>query len=187
MKVIMPHEDENKTTFESIGQSPHTWLSSASQLKRAADLVAAELRNILSVYPYGRASYHDLVLFNSYMLLAGLSIENLTKGILIGRHPEAINSDKFDLKAMVSGQGGHDLVGLATQVDIPYNASERSLLTRLTKFVVWAGKYPIHTKAKESVSPSFATSDFDGIDNACLLDLLAYFQKENPEPTVGFV
>jgi hypothetical protein len=181
----MTYEHEHKTIFELMGQSPHKWLSSASQLKRAADLVAAELRKILSVYPGGQASYHDLVLFNSYMLLAGLSIENLTKGILIGRHPEAINSDRFDLKAMVSSQGGHDLVHLAKSVNIPYDATELSLLTRLAKFVVWAGRYPIHLKAKESVSPSFATSDLDGIDK--LFDrLVSLLEKKNPDPTVHF-
>jgi hypothetical protein len=118
------YEAENKSAFESIGQSPHTWFSSARQLKRAADLVAVELRKILSVYPYRRASYHDLTLFNSYMLLAGLSGENLTKGILIGRHPETINSEKFDLRAMGSSQGGHDLVHLAKKVNIHYSASD---------------------------------------------------------------
>jgi hypothetical protein len=56
--------DDAKSTFELIGQSPHVWLSSATQLKRAADLVREELKKILSVYPRGRARYEDLVLFN---------------------------------------------------------------------------------------------------------------------------
>ena len=175
----------DKSRFEAIGQSPHMWLSSATQLKKAADLVAVELRKILSVYPYGRANYQDLVLFNSYMLLAGLSIENLTKGILIGRHPEAINADKFDLKLIVNGQGGHDLVYLANQVNIPYTATELNLMSRLAKFVIWAGKYPIHLKAKESDSPSFLTIDFDDIDKL-FARLAGILETENPEPTVYF-
>jgi hypothetical protein len=37
-------EDDTKSTFEILGQSPHVWLSSATQLKRAADLVREELK-----------------------------------------------------------------------------------------------------------------------------------------------
>src|SRR5690348_16349240 len=100
---------DTKSTFELIGQSPHAWLSSATQLKRAADLVREELKRILSVYPYGRAAYEDLVLYNSYMLLAGLALENLTKGILIGRNPSVVGPDRLDLKLLANSKGGHDL------------------------------------------------------------------------------
>jgi hypothetical protein len=50
---------------------------------------------------------------------------------------------------------------------------------------VWAGKYPIPLKAKESLSPSFTPSDFDDIDNL-FARLVNVLETENPEPTVHF-
>src|SRR5215211_6633807 len=156
--------EDAKSSFESIGQSPHVWLSSATQLKRAADLVREELKKILSVYPRGRVHYEDLVLFNSYMLLAGLALENLTKGILIGRNPNIVSPLNLNLKLLGNSKGGHDLSKLAQQAATNLSQIEMDLIDRLVAFVVWAGKYPIHLRANETNHPSFKTTDPELID-----------------------
>jgi hypothetical protein len=177
--------DDAKTTFELIGQSPHVWLSSATQLKRAADLVREELKKILSVYPRGRARYEDLVLFNSYMLLAGLALENLTKGILIGRNPNIVSRVNLDLKLLGNSKGGHDLSKLAQQAATNLSPIEIDLIDRLVAFVVWAGKYPIHLRANETNHPTFKTTDPELIDK--VFEKFATILKDaNPNPTVGF-
>jgi hypothetical protein len=79
----MSNPNDTKNSFELIGGEPHAWLIEARQLKRAADLVLPELREIFSVSPHGRPRYEDVKLKNSYMLLAGLALENLAKGILL--------------------------------------------------------------------------------------------------------
>jgi len=178
-------EDDTKSTFEILGQSPHVWLSSATQLKRAADLVREELKKILSVYPRGRARYEDLVLFNSYMLVAGLALENLTKGILIGRNPSIVSSVNLDLKSLVNTKGGHDLSKLAQQAATDLSPIEIDLVERLAVFVVWAGKYPIHIRANETNHPTFKTTDPELIDKL-FEKFVAILNGENPEPTVGF-
>ena len=118
------------------------------------------------------------------MLLAGLSLESLTKGIFIGRHPEVVGPDSFDLKRVVPGKGGHDLSHLLKQVYTP-SQDELDLIERLSESVVWAGKYPIHRKAKDSIFPSFVTSDFDGV-NSLFQRLVSVLHTENPESTIGF-
>jgi hypothetical protein len=157
----------------------------SNQLKRAADLVSAELKRMLKIYPNNRPCYQDLALFYSYMLLAGLSLESLTKGIFIGRHPEVVGPDSLDLNSVVKGNGGHDLPSLLRQVDTP-SQDELELAARLSKFVKWAGRYPISLKAKDSVYPSFGTSDFDAIEGL-FQRLVHVLHKENPESTVGSI
>jgi len=179
-------EDDTKSTFEILGQSPHVWLSSATQLKRAADLVREELKKILSVYPRGRARFEDLQLFNSYMLLAGLALENLTKGILIGRNPSIVSSVNLDLKLLVNTKGGHDLFRLAQQAAPNLSPIEMNLVERLVVFVVWAGKYPIHIRASETNHPTFKTTDPELIDKV-FEKFVAILKAENPQSTVGFV
>jgi hypothetical protein len=79
----MSDPNDTKSTFEILGGEPHAWLTEARQLKRAADLVRPELKEIFAVPRNGRPRFEDAKLCNSYMLLAGLALENLAKGILV--------------------------------------------------------------------------------------------------------
>ena len=170
--------DEDKSIYEYVGQSPHSWLSSAAHLKRAADLVAVELTEILKAMPYGSPPYQDLALFYSYMPLAGLSLESLTKGIYVGRHPGVVRPKDFNLKT-------HNLPYLLNEVG-PASLAESELVERLYVFVVWAGKYPISLKATDSTHPSFRTThDFDVI-NSLFERLVLVLHTEHPNPTMHF-
>ena len=118
------------------------------------------------------------------MLLAGLSLESLSKGIIIGRCPEVVGPDGFDLNSVVPGKGGHNLPYLLGQIIAP-TQGELELVERLSEFVVWAGKYPIHRKPKRSIHPSFGTVDFDAVDSL-FQRLVHVLHTENPEATIGF-
>jgi hypothetical protein len=173
-------DPDNKSTFEIVGQEPHAWLMEATQLKRAADLVGQELAKKLAVSPYGRPRYEDIVLFKSYMLLSGLALENLAKGIIVGRNPGVVTPDTFNLK-------GHNLLQLAQQAALPFSDAERDILDRLTAFVVWAGKYPIHLQATKNVHPPFMHTDLELIDRL-FVKFGAILEGEHPTSTnVKFV
>ncbi len=137
--------------FQRTGQEPGIWLGEALQLKRAAELVLAELNGVLSVYPHGRASYEDLSLFKAYMLLSGIAIENLVKGILVCRDPSIVGNDKVDKVKWKGSSHGHDLAELAKQTGIPFTLEEKGLFRRLSAFVVWGGRYPIPIKSSDMV------------------------------------
>ena len=176
---------EIKNSFEVIGQEPHMWLAAAIRWKVIADHVGERLKATLSPYPERRAPYDDLVWFNNYMYLAGMALENLTKGIPIGRNPSVVSPDRFDLHSLVRSEGGHDLRELAQKVAADLTADEVDLMKRLTEFIVWAGKYPIHRKASRTTHPSFKVGDPDRID-AVFLRFAAILRSEHPESTVGF-
>jgi hypothetical protein len=165
----MSDPNDTKSGFELVGGEPHAWLIEAKQLKRAADLVLPELREIFSVSPQGRPRFEDAKLFNSYMLLAGLALENLAKGILVKRNPGVVTQDKFILK-------GHDLQQLAQQVLSTLSKNELDILNRLTEFVTWAGRYPINLYAAKNVHPGFIPStDRPGSTEAAIPPNRRYF------------
>lgn len=173
--------ETDKSDFEIIGQSPHLWLSSAKHLKKAADIICDELVKTLASYSSSstRIPYDEIVLFKSYMLLAGLSLENLAKGILIGRNPNIVNSNELDRKLLGKSKGGHDLVAtLMQKISLELLPSEIDVVSRLTKFVVWAGKYPIHFKADQNTQPSFTTND-PAIINSLFEKLATILKEEN--------
>jgi hypothetical protein len=114
------------------------------------------------------------------MLLDGLSLENLIKGILIGRNPSVVNSNSLDIKLLSKSKGGHDLSKLMQKASIELSLEEFDVVERLTKFVVWAGKYPIHFKADQNNQPSFITNDPETIDRI-FEKLVVLLNKENPK------
>lgn len=147
----MSNKQKANHEFQTTGQEPGIWLGEAQQLKRAADVVLAELNEILSVYPYGRASYEDLSLFKAYMLLSGIALENLVKGILVCRDPSIVGNDKVDKVRWKGSSHGHDLAELAKQTGIAFTLDEKGLFRRLSTFVVWGGRYPIPIKSSDMV------------------------------------
>lgn len=152
---------ENTNLFELVGRDSHTWLFNAVQLKRAADVVRVEIDKAFVVvnHPYGKVPIQDVYLFYSYYLLAGLSLENLAKGILIGRNPNVVSSGQLDLKMLVGSGNGHDLPNLAHRMVVSLSQREQDLLSRLKEFIVW-GKYPIPLKENKTIHQTFSRSDF---------------------------
>jgi hypothetical protein len=175
----MSDADYMKSAFEMVGQAPSAWLMEATLLKRAADLVRQELTKIFAVSPHGRPRYEDSAFCKSYMLLAGLALENLAKGILVGRNPAVVTPDTFNLK-------GHNLLQLAQQAVSTLSNNELDILSRLTAFVMWAGRYPIHLRAAENVHPPFALTDPELIDHL-FVEFVAILKRENPTSTIKFV
>jgi hypothetical protein len=119
------------------------------------------------------------------MLLSGLAIENLVKGILVGRNPEVVSPDKFDLNQLAGSKGGHGLLKLAQQASPALSHDEVDILGRLETFVIWAGRYPIHLRSAETVHPAFISTDPALVDRL-FAKFITILEQENPAPTVGY-
>jgi hypothetical protein len=169
----MSDQNDTKSAFEIFGGEPHTWLVTARQLKRAADLIPPALKNIFAGSPYERPRFEDAKLCNSYMLLAGLALENLAKGILVGRNPRVVTRETFTLK-------GHNLHQLAQQAMPTLSKPELNILYRLSEFVKWAGRYPIHLYAAENIHPSYIPSTDPDLVNHLFTKFVALLEQENP-------
>ncbi|MEK7281362.1 MAG: hypothetical protein AAB037_03295, partial [Chloroflexota bacterium] len=117
--------------FREVGKDPYSWLYSAKALMRAA-------RSLLPTMEAGRRRLDDPTPAASfeapvtpiYMLLFGLAIENLAKGIQVARKlPDKLKT--------------HKTIELLEDLHLSVTPAEAYLLERVETFVLWAGRYPI--------------------------------------------
>src|SRR5438128_5199933 len=125
--------------FREGGGNPSSWLHSAEALMRAArsllPIIEADGRGILDA-TVGDA--FEAAVTPIYMLLVGLAIENLAKGIYVARNPTACSSDNLPRELTT-----HKAIELLESLDVSLSQAEVSLLERIETFVLWAGRYPI--------------------------------------------
>jgi hypothetical protein len=178
---------ETPSSYELIGRDPHSWLFNATPLKRAADIIRIEIDRVHTAvnHPYATVPIQDVYLFYSYYLLAGLSLENLAKGIFIGRNPQIVSNGRLNLKLLAGSSNGHDLPNLVQQMGIILTQREHDLLRRLKEFITW-GKYPIHLDQNKTIHQSLSRADFLVIDGLFdkFTDILT---NEAPPPSIQYV
>lgn len=145
--------------FEAKGRSPSSWALQARHLKRAADLVFeayhSDLRNM-----EGGCSPIDLANLETggpATLLYGLAFENLFKAVILKKEGAVIEDGRLQKWP----GSGHGLVGLADRAGIQLTTTQCDLLSRLTAFIEWGGRYPIPMSAdkmrlkQHAVSPEW--------------------------------
>ena len=127
--------------YELLGQSPSSWLEQAELLKMSAMLI---LEKLIEIRDVGQAQpgirEQKLAFTQSYMMLMGLSFEDLIKGVHIVNTPSL--SLEGRIKIWTSYRGGHGISGMIKLVTST-TAKEDNLLRRLEEYAVWAGRYPI--------------------------------------------
>ena len=148
--------------FELLGRGAFNWILSAMALLSAADLTyerytaAAQLHGALTYRDASgvlraverplSASEVDLLpetrLGPVAIMLLGLGLENLTKGLMIHASPELVSRDRGIHQQLKS----HKLEDLVAACADPSHVDERRALGIISQFVNWAGRYPIPTK-----------------------------------------
>lgn len=133
---------DRTAVFEAQRANPDAWVIHARRLKLVADaigeLVSRDLEKLVAApAPGGVIEAPYSMLGPEYLLLAGLAIENLLKGIQIKRHGEHAKYETHNLRQLLSGTG------------IALSDAENLMVDRLTAFVTWAGRYPIPRRSSD--------------------------------------
>lgn len=68
-----------ESNFEISAREPLVWLSSAETRRRAARILKHELDEVLRKWNAGDGSDNEIWIWQDYLLLAALAIENLFK------------------------------------------------------------------------------------------------------------
>jgi hypothetical protein len=152
--------------FNLQGRVPLNWALSAQPLARAAALVHArgqEARRLhatlwgrdASGLPTARSEpltsaeldlMPDAPLWKVGLMLMGMAIEDMAKGIIVGRNPAKIAEGK-----MTGVPTSHDLAELVRSCKVPLTDEEVVALRILSEYVRWAGRYPIPMAAEDVV------------------------------------
>lgn len=142
--------------------SPDEWLSYAEELGEAAEslwlrsddfmTVDAELTKEGSINKLERRTGHA----RTYILLAGLALENCLKGIIISKDPTLVNKGQLD-KSIKS----HVLVTLAELCqNLILSVDDRMVLSICQDAIPYWGRYPIPLTYGGLLPKEAATDDF---------------------------
>jgi hypothetical protein len=91
----------------------------------------------------------NLEIVGCAMLLYGLSIENVAKGLIVKANPPTVVNGKL---REWSGSG-HNQMELLKEAGVNLSPQEQDLAIRLTAFVEWAGRYPIPKAVQKMSAP----------------------------------
>ena len=140
-------DDFLRWSYHVSGENPVAWQVSAKDLLDAAMAVKAEVQSIGT-----GGMMHSLARVEAMLL--GMALECLLKGMYIRRHrvwedpTKAHALVKDDIYVGVKDAGDHELLQLAAAAGVTVSQSERSILTRLTDFIKYAGRYPISMRVE---------------------------------------
>ncbi|HUW62154.1 MAG TPA: hypothetical protein VMZ06_14220 [Candidatus Bathyarchaeia archaeon] len=129
-----------------LAKLPEAWRTTAIGLKRSADIIWEKWFAIFSRLEGGKTAKATpqevgdvYLLLPSFLLLAGLALENALKGLLISNDPSIVDFKvKWDI-----GSGGHDLGTLIKSIGLSPTSDEKEFLDALTQAVLWSGRYPV--------------------------------------------
>jgi len=137
-------------TFKAIASSPVDWWLSAENLHRAAEAVYANLTSAERVHVDSTPAGNWISVtpwiepLGPYLMLAGLALENLLKGLrLSAKHPGDVHDSSPGVTRISSRVAIHDLARLAELAGATVNAREARLLRLLTAAVADFGRFPL--------------------------------------------
>lgn len=161
--------------FEKIGNAPVTWQMSARDLICSANTLYQQLLDVEILRqqepdtPISLALFHTSVI--PIMLLYGLAIENLIKGLIVAMGIPATSKGKLNKSFKT-----HNLKALFKLASISISQDDVNLLERL-KRVVESGKYPVakipkifNENDKDSYNYFILPRDIEHI--GCLMEML---------------
>lgn len=127
------------------------WLGSAQRLKRGADLLRAQWKaDLLALHRRVPSGLFPESVGGPMMLLAGYALENLVKGLLVARNPNAVAALMDKPEKLVYGASARHLsVQLCGEAGVALSPQEEDAVRRLEIFLLWAGRYPVPTDARK--------------------------------------
>lgn len=136
----------SKKQFEWAGNSYDAWRAVADNLLFASVVLAEKIESPPPENNDGpaRLSTHAR-LFNIDLMLRAMALECLLKAVWVKQGNQIVKHGKF---SKVVGAGGHDLAGLARAVGMPAEKADIDILSRLTHFIEYAGRYPIPKRSE---------------------------------------
>jgi len=151
---------------------PSAWAKHADKLRRSAELLWIPLDHALILQaPFSQSDFELWDHVYAFLLVAGASLEAMFKAAAmqaeIKRRGLAgiLKPNKTELQDWILT---HDLSTLARRASIALSEIELAQLARFTKYVVWAGSYPVPKNLMEqrpnaTITLDFQVSNFDKV------------------------
>jgi hypothetical protein len=122
--------------FNEAGRSTALWLYQSRELYRAGLYLMEERERIWNEITH-------LLQAPIALMLGAYALETLLKMVIVGAHVNQGGHTRDAHRAEQFLPRTHDLVTLTRQAKLRVNEDDRGLLRDLTRYAVWAGRYPI--------------------------------------------
>ena len=168
-------------------RNPGGWGYLAEVLKRSADAtLAVRNEDIARLRAVRVSSAHagtlepiPAMVGGVYMMLAGLALENLLKGIRIARAPDLVQPESKKPEALLDGRlTGHLKKEMFDAAGISLDPEEEGLVSRLERFIRWAGRYPVDKYALRMAGGASISGDDPQLFETLYSRVLDTFQRE---------
>jgi hypothetical protein len=121
--------------FDATGKNLRIWLEQSKCLHRAAYLLAESK-------PAPRDRFWNAIHSPVALMLGAYAIETLLKMVIVGQYIETQGLLTVSRHAKDFVPTTHDLLKLSEQAKLRTNAADRKVLKRLSRYSIWAGRYP---------------------------------------------
>jgi hypothetical protein len=148
-----------------------SWQRTSAHLFHAATRIEAEVLSSWNAYfapkPYKsfeqrREDVMGMQLHDTYLMLVGYALENLLKAAIVKSDTRKIFDQTIARGVLPKELNQHKLHELSLLAKVRLSSEQRETIERVSVNVVWAGRYPVPTKAEvEQPVPQtypFATS-----------------------------
>jgi len=164
-------------SWTQLAKDPESWLRKAEALKNAADAARVSFWPKKRKHHDTKAAVADFFQGPVYMLLAGLAVETLIKGIIVAKNPEFVGKQWLSKKLT-----HHNLQELYRTASLREDNSRNDLLLRLQNYVENFGRYPV-TKTKQDMEKMVRTR-FAGQTDPDTVDRLWSFLFDKIQPYI---
>lgn len=154
-------ESAELALFRKAGQLPLTWQWSAREFVAAANIQWRRHQETVRAKLPGAPSSCLLNLVAPTMLMYGLALENMIKGLLIARGIDGTSTGKLNPRLKI-----HNLRKLGTDAGLPVSEGVNELLDKL-RWSVETGRYPV------GIEPTPRDADAAWIGLINVADILA--------------
>lgn len=160
----IPSEATWRNWFESAAKHPYTWKLQSEVLIRSANALFKVAQADLQHSGDGIVTSAEPPVTGVYLMLAGLALEILMKGILVMR------KQNLDAESLMSKVKSHDLNYLARELGLKLDVQDSFLLARTSAHITWAGKYPTPLSFDEFVPRDFPDGGWGPISFVAMSD-----------------
>jgi hypothetical protein len=131
-------------------RNAHYWLKHAYRHYYASQILYEHLEPIMNKDDIETDEENEqfISLWQSYFLLMGLAFENILKGLIISIEPDLVNDQEYAKKYNFSFN--HNLITMFERNFRQLSISEKELIHRLQKYLIWMSKYPVPKKTRIS-------------------------------------
>ena len=139
--------------YYSSASNPSTWWTQATRLILSARVLHAPALKYFTGTPEEKVEGEAHL--NAFFILASFAIENGMKALVVHNQATEIRKQLIERKKLPEILRTHDLLDLARLSSIPVLTKENELfLQRMTRYAVWAGRYPVPLHAEHIEVPT---------------------------------